>query len=165
MTSAKLLLLSATVALAGVVPRRYIPDGYCCFTLSDTTTGKTVQQDEHTGILYFDAQQTDGWYCMDSADTRDVLWDTYGNACIIAQNQQFQCLDPTRGSNLWTLGKGGDNNNKLLLSYDATPNYEACPNGESGGEIVYSNNTNVAGCRVMQLTAQGLQGACQGFTQ
>jgi len=155
-----LLALFCTAALAGVIPRsgtQDVPAGQCCFTLHDASTGKVVQQDQETGFLYLGSSQPNGWYCIDLSDTRDILWDDFNNACILTwPDEQFTCLDPTLGPNLWTLNHSG----ALRLSHDGGAGYSAC--SSSSGEILYSNQKT--GCRVLQLKPQGLKGTCDGLS-
>ncbi|RFU80915.1 hypothetical protein TARUN_1286 [Trichoderma arundinaceum] len=159
MFSSKLfLLLLSSLSSAAVIPRDYdVPAGYCCFSLTDASNGKTVQQNKEYGFLYFDASQPKGWYCFNTANSRPILWDDFNNACIITWDGHFQCLDPTPGDDTWTLG--GSN---LLLSHNSSPTYQACPN-QGGGEIISSGAT-AAGCRNIQLKATGLKGTCSSFT-
>ncbi|KAL7814598.1 hypothetical protein V8C44DRAFT_35487 [Trichoderma aethiopicum] len=161
MLSTKLLpLLLTTLSSAAVIPRNYdVPPGYCCFALSDPSTGKTIQQNAEYGFLYFDADQPKGWYCFNSADSRPILWDDFNNACIISWDGHFQCLDPTPGDDTWTLGSSSP-----LLLHDSSPTYQACPN-KDGGEIISSEAPAAAGCRDIQLLAIGLKGTCSSLTR
>ncbi|KAL6807146.1 hypothetical protein GGI42DRAFT_268780 [Trichoderma sp. SZMC 28013] len=167
MLSSKLLfLLFSSISSAAVIPRdNSVPPGYCCFTLSDPSTGKTVQQNTEYGFLYFDASQPLGSYCINLSDTtRPILWgDGFNNACIIAWDGHFQCLDPTPGDDKWALGHNGSSSSTPLLLHNGSPTYQACPN-TSGGEFISSGATGVSGCRNVQLEATGLKGTCSGFT-
>ncbi|EHK26218.1 uncharacterized protein TRIVIDRAFT_9172, partial [Trichoderma virens Gv29-8] len=156
--------LSSSLSFAAVIPRdNSVPPGYCCFTLSDLSTGKTVQQNTEYGFLYFDASQPNGWYCINLADTaHPILWgDGFNNACIIAWDGHFQCLDPTPGDDTWTLGHNGSSNTPLLL-HNSSPTYQACPN-KGGGEFISSGAPAASGCRNIQLEATGLKGTCSSF--
>ncbi|KAL6878848.1 hypothetical protein J3F83DRAFT_724118 [Trichoderma novae-zelandiae] len=166
MLSSKLFLLLASVSAAAVIPRSYdVPSGYCCFALSDPSTGKTIQQNKEYGFLYFDASQPKGWYCFDPADSRPILWDDFNNACIISWDGHFQCLDPTPGDDTWTLSsRSSSSSSNPLLLHDGSATYQACPN-EDGGEIISSGAPAAAGCRDIQLEATGLEGTCSSFTR
>ncbi|KAL7824038.1 hypothetical protein V8C26DRAFT_384672 [Trichoderma gracile] len=159
-----LLFLLTSLSSAAVIPRNYdVSPGYCCFTLSDPSTGKTIQQNKEYGFLYFDANQPKGWYCFNSADSRPILWDDFNNACIISWDGHFQCLDPTPGDDKWTLGGSSTSSSPLLL-HDSSPTYQACPN-KDGGEIISSGAPAAAGCRNIQLVASGLEGTCSSLTR
>lgn len=164
MFSSKLfLLLFSSITSALVIPRDYdVPAGYCCFTLTDPSTNKVIQQNKEYGFLYLDASQPKGWYCFNPSKPQPILWDDFNNACIIDWYGQFQCLDPTPGDDVWTLGHGGSNSSDLLLLHNGSPTYQACPN-QSGGEFIASGASE-AGCRNIQLEATGLQGTCSSFT-
>ncbi|KAH6609643.1 hypothetical protein Trco_002989 [Trichoderma cornu-damae] len=170
MLSLKLLLLlppllHPSLSSAAVIPRNYdVPAGYCCFALADVSTGKTIQQNKEYGFLYLDASQPKGWYCLNPSGSRPILWDDNNNACIIAWDGHFQCLDPTPGDDEWSLGHvGTSNSTRLLLLHNSSSAYQACPNRDRG-EIISSGAPATAGCRKIQLEATGLEGACSSFT-
>ncbi|KAM0256307.1 hypothetical protein ACHAQJ_005073 [Trichoderma viride] len=165
MLSSKLLfLLLSSVTSAAVIPRNYdVPAGYCCFSLTDPSTGKVIQQNKEYGFLYFDASQPKGWYCFNPSKPQPILWDDFNNACIIAWDGHFQCLDPTPGDDTWTLGHNSGNSSDPLLLHNSSPTYQACPN-PTGGEVISSGAPAATGCRDIQLEATGLEGTCSSFT-
>ncbi|KAL7945679.1 hypothetical protein V8C42DRAFT_323853 [Trichoderma barbatum] len=165
MLSPKLFLLFlSTFSFAAVIPRDYdVPQGYCCFSLLEPSTGKTIQQNKEYGFLYLGSNQPKGWYCFNASGSRPVLFDDFNNACIIAWDGHFQCLDPTPGDDKWTLGHNGSSSSHLLL-HNSSPTYQACPN-KGGGEFISSGAPAAAGCRNIQLEATGLKGTCASFTR
>lgn len=168
-----LLLLLSSVSSAAVIPqvntvlpranpviRAIVPAGYCCFSLTDASTGQTIQQNTEYGFLYLGAGQPAGQYCFNSASPQPILWDVLNNACIIDWAGRFQCLDGTPGDDVWTLGKSSSS--KLLLSHDSSPTYQACPN-QGGGEMIYAGVPATNGCRNIQLQATGVKGTCSSY--
>jgi hypothetical protein len=165
MVSSKLLLfLLSSITSAAVIPRHNdVPASDCCFTLTDPSTGKVIQQNKEYGFLYFDAGQPEGLYCFNPSNSQPILFDDSDNACIIAWDGHFQCLDPTPGDDIWKLGHNGSNSSDPLLQHNSSPTYQACPN-QTGGEVISSGAPTTAGCRNIQLEATGLEGACSSFT-
>jgi hypothetical protein len=160
-SSKLLLLLFSSLTSALVIPRNNdVPAGYC-FTLTDPSTNQVIQQNKEYGFLYLNASQPKGLYCFNSAISQPILWDDFDNACIIDWEGQFQCLDPTPGDDVWTLGHSSSSSDLLLL-HNGSPTYQACPN-QSGGEFISSGGSET-GCRNIQLEATGLQGTCSSFT-
>lgn len=162
LSSKLLLLLFSSITSALVIRRDYdVPAGYCCFTLTDPSTKQVIQQNKEYGFLYLNASQPKGWYCFDPSSSQPILWDEFNNACIIDWQGQFQCLDPTPGDDVWTMGHSGGSN-LLTLLHNGSPTYQACPN-QSGGELISSGGSET-GCRNIQLEATGLQGTCSSYT-
>ncbi|KAL7937035.1 hypothetical protein V8C35DRAFT_294524 [Trichoderma chlorosporum] len=168
MLSSKLLVLAlSSLASAAVIPRdNSVPDGWCCFSLSDPSTGKVIQQNKDYGFLYLDASQPNGLYCFNPQNPEPILFDNSDNACIIDWDGHFQCLDPTPGDDVWTLGhasSSSSSSSSLVLLHNSSPTYQACPN-QGGGEIIYSGPPSTTGCRNIQLAATGFKGTCSSYT-
>ncbi|KAH7011701.1 hypothetical protein EDB80DRAFT_398907 [Ilyonectria destructans] len=159
----KLLALFCTLATAAVIPRavKDVPAGYCCFTLHDTASGTIVQQNQETGFLYLNGGQPSGWYCINLSNTQNVLRDDFNNACFLAPDGLFQCLDPTIGPTSWTLTKSGSN---TLLAHDKSTTFSSCPS-KTTGRLLYSTKSGDASqCKKITLKAQGFTGTCKSFS-
>lgn len=159
MFSVELLALFCAAATAAILPRsQYVPNGSCCFTLHEASTGKMIQQEQHTGFLFLESSQPNGWYCLDLADQNRILFDEFNNACIIESELRFQCLDPTPGLTQYSLQQSGS---QVLLVVDGTTDYKACP-AQGGGEMIWGIQN--PGCRTLQLSAKDLKGTCNGLS-
>lgn len=154
-----LLTLCSAVAVTAL-PSTYIFKGFCCFSLQDTSSSNIVQQDTHSGYLSLNSGHSNGWYCLNSNRQDTVLRDGAYNACILDYRNQFQCLDPTPGSDIWTVKRTGG---KTVLQNDGSQGFSACSSAK--GEMLYgSNPPGDAKCRKLtQLAVVGMQGACNGF--
>ncbi|CAM1501120.1 Fc.00g102820.m01.CDS01 [Cosmosporella sp. VM-42] len=164
MPSFSLLALFCTVAAAAVLPRHNVPSGSCCFNLYDDHTGAIVQQDKPNGDLYFNSKFPAGWYCIDLADSRNILFDDFGNACFLRPNSKGQsvgelvCLDPTPGFNSWTLSSTN------RLQHDGITTWWSCPSPTSGNWIYGQVEGSTSSCKQIRLKAKGFQGTCGKLT-
>ncbi|KAF7551001.1 hypothetical protein G7Z17_g5335 [Cylindrodendrum hubeiense] len=163
MSAFKLLVLFCTLATAAVLPRvvKDVPAGYCCFTLHDPSSGKIVQQDQESGFLYLNGGQPSGWYCINLSDTQNVLRDDFNNACFLAPDSLFQCLDPTIGPNSWTLKKSGSN---TLLAHDGSTSFMSCPSKTTGQLLYGTKSGDSSQCKKITLKAKGFSGTCKSFS-
>ena len=150
-----LLLTSLTTALT--IPRqtKTIPAGQCCFSLHDTATGDIVQQDETTGNMYLAAGEPSGWYCLGVDSGATILRDNFYNACFLRPDAQFICLDPTPGTNKFTLADA-----RTELAHDGLTGWKACPNTGGTGSLLWGSGATVSGCRAITLKPEGFLGTC-----
>lgn len=155
-----LLVILSTVTLGSALPSRYVFKGYCCFGLQDASNGYKVQQDMRSGLLSFNSGLGDGWYCLNSNRKDIVLRDSAYNACILDPYNQFQCLDPIAGSDVWTVRRNGDTR---ILYHEGSSFFSACSTGK-GEEVYGSKPPSQLKCRKpVQLKVVGMSGSCDGF--
>ncbi|TQW00734.1 hypothetical protein IF1G_00665 [Cordyceps javanica] len=137
-----------------------VPNGFCCFHLQDTTTGKHVQQDARTGYVYLDdASLPEGWYCINQNAGSNVLYDRRNNACILTSpDNSFQCLDGTPGGDTWQLVNYVSN--AILLEDYGSIEFNVC--GADGRQQVFGSQPPAGlGCRKTQLLADNRAGQCK----
>ena len=159
MYSVKLLALFGAAAMAAVLPRnQFVPNGSCCFTLHEASSGNEIKQNQDTGFLFLDSSQPNGWYCLNLGDPNKILFDDFGNACIINSDLRFQCLDPTPGDTQYSLRQS---DSQVLLTVDGGTDYKAC-SAQGGGEMIWG--VQYPGCRTLQLAAKDLRGTCNGLS-
>ncbi|KAK7413399.1 hypothetical protein QQX98_007701 [Neonectria punicea] len=159
----KSILLFCSLAAAAVLPRvnQDVPAGHCCFTLNEASTGAIVQENKVNGFLYLNGGKPNGWYCINLSNSQNILLDDFNNACFLAPDGLFQCLDPTIGPNSWTLKKSGSN---TLLAHDGSTTFTSCPN-KNPGQLLYGiKSGDSSQCKKITLKAKGFKGTCKSFS-
>ena len=149
-------LISLAPVVAGLAIRsggQYVPEDMCCFTLHDSNTDEIIKQETRTGFLFVGGHQPDGWYCIELSDPNKILWDQFNNACFVASDKKFTCLDPTPSMDQWAIEQSGGD---VLVTVNGDSGFDVCDKG-----MVYSDGKpDKTGCAAVQLKAQGLQGTC-----
>lgn len=163
MLALKHLVFFCSLASALVVPRaggQDVPAGSCCFTLHEGSSNTIVKQDKSSGFLYLGGAKSDGWYCIDLSNSANILRDDFNNACFLASDGQFQCLDPTIGPNSWTLKKS---NKTVYLVHDGDSSYNSCPD-KAGNKLLWGQaQQGASSCKKLSLKAEGFKGSCKSF--
>jgi hypothetical protein len=160
MTALTVLTFLSSLAAAHVIPRtplNDVPEGHCCFTLSDTSSGQVVQQDSASGDLAVGGGAPNGWYCLDLDNPEGILLDDWNNACFITPGAQLVCLDPIPGIHKWSLLT---EDGATWLAYDGHTDYQACEEGGGAESLWTADKEDASQCRITHLEPKGLRGQC-----
>ncbi|KAM3565055.1 hypothetical protein ARSEF4850_001552 [Beauveria asiatica] len=152
-----------STALGTAIPARQVDDPKsCCFNLQDTTSGKHVQQDAHTGELFVDdSNLPEGRYCINQKTNSKVLYDRRNNACILTSpRNSFECLDGTPGGDTWELVRNVGE--AIFLQDYGSIDFKVC-NVNGRQQLFGAKSPDGLDCKWTHLSADNRAGQCDSY--